>query len=503
MPPPLLEEVFKLSGIPTYTFVRPLEYEKLVVALRTKGRGVVIEGPSGIGKTTAVTKALAELYDATGILKLSARKREDRDVIKALPEIPDAGIVIIDDFHRLDEAIQSSIADLMKTLADEERTDTKIIVVGINKAATSLISFAADLNTRIDTIRFEANPDDLVRQLVHQGQQALNIKIKIASDIVAAAAGSFFIAQMLSRETCMASHITEAQTKGFDLDISFETVVYRVMEELSRRFMATAMKFAAGPRLRREGRAPYLHILKWLAEANEWSVALDRELAKHPEQRGSVGQVVEKGYLSDFLKKNEAFGEVLHYQATTSMLTVEDPQFVFFLRHLGWNKFAMQVGYLSIDFGSRYDFALSFAGPERKVARRLFELLSEAELSIFFDENEQSRILAENIEDYLGPIYASEATYVICLLGPEYPKRVWTVFESKQFKDRFGEKAVIPIWFATAAPGAFDESSRVGGINFDPTTDEESQLRSVADLLCKKIAETSAGRENRGATKIS
>lgn len=47
MPAPLIEDVFKLSGIPTYTFVRPLEYEKLLVALRTPGRGLVIEGPSG------------------------------------------------------------------------------------------------------------------------------------------------------------------------------------------------------------------------------------------------------------------------------------------------------------------------------------------------------------------------------------------------------------------------------------------------------------------------
>jgi hypothetical protein len=32
-----LEEVFKISGIPTYTFVRPLEYSALAVALRTHG----------------------------------------------------------------------------------------------------------------------------------------------------------------------------------------------------------------------------------------------------------------------------------------------------------------------------------------------------------------------------------------------------------------------------------------------------------------------------------
>jgi len=61
---PRLEEVFKLSGVPTYTFVRPVEYDQLRIALRTPGRGLVIEGPSGIGKTTAVRSALRDLSEA-------------------------------------------------------------------------------------------------------------------------------------------------------------------------------------------------------------------------------------------------------------------------------------------------------------------------------------------------------------------------------------------------------------------------------------------------------
>lgn len=59
-----LEEVFKMNGLPTVTFVPPSEYQALLVALRTPGRGIVVEGPSGIGKTTAVSKALEQLKNA-------------------------------------------------------------------------------------------------------------------------------------------------------------------------------------------------------------------------------------------------------------------------------------------------------------------------------------------------------------------------------------------------------------------------------------------------------
>jgi hypothetical protein len=170
-------------------------------------------------------------------------------------------------------------------------------------------------------------------------------------------------------------------------------------------------------------------------------------------------------------------------------MTVEDPQFVFFLRNLSWNKLAERVGYLNIRFESKYDFALSFAGADRAIAERLFDALTERELSVFYDLNEQSRILAENVEDYLGPIYKSEASYVLALLGPEYPKRIWTKFESEQFRSRFGEGAVIPIWFTTSPPGMFDESTRVGGITFDPNGDVEVQVNNIANLVSKKIAE--------------
>ena len=41
-------------------------------------------------------------------------------------------------------------------------------------------------------------------------------------------------------------------------------------------------------------------------------------------------------------------------------------------------------------------------------------------------------MLAENVDEYLAPIYASHAKYIICMLSEYYPRKVWTVFESEQ-----------------------------------------------------------------------
>ena len=176
-----LEDVFKTSGIPTYTFVKPPEYTKLLVALRTRGRGLVVEGPSGIGKTTCISKAIEELNLNNEVLILSARKIDDREYIKEIPRLGNnLGIIIIDDFHRLDQEVKRDLADFMKTLADEEVEDTKLILIGINKAGDTLIKFADDLNNRIDTIRFEVNPED--KKLKYsEGETAMFLNMDVIS----------------------------------------------------------------------------------------------------------------------------------------------------------------------------------------------------------------------------------------------------------------------------------------------------------------------------------
>lgn len=118
---PRLEEVFMTNGIPTYTFVPPQEYSGLLLALRTPGRGVIIEGPSGIGKSTAVDSALRELNLGDHVTRVSARRRSDVENVWNLVNADEYGTVVVDDFHRLPDELRSALADAMKLLADEER----------------------------------------------------------------------------------------------------------------------------------------------------------------------------------------------------------------------------------------------------------------------------------------------------------------------------------------------------------------------------------------------
>jgi hypothetical protein len=98
--------------------------------------------------------------------------------IEILSTTENFGTVVIDDFHALDNNTRGDIADLLKRLADTEAQRSKLIIVGINRAGDSLIEHAPDLANRLDTIRFEVEPDHKVSELVTAGEEALNIEIR-------------------------------------------------------------------------------------------------------------------------------------------------------------------------------------------------------------------------------------------------------------------------------------------------------------------------------------
>lgn len=351
-----------------------------------------------------------------------------------------------------------------------------------------MVSFSPDLNNRISTIRFEVNSDDKIRELIEKGEEALNIRFDNVNAIIENSYGSFQLTQLMCHQACLENHIDTECIQTKDIHFSFPVIQNALSTELSRSYFDIAREFATGNRLRREGRAPYLHVLKWLAESDTWSVPLVFAMQRHPEAKAGVTQIVEKGYLEDFLQKHKKVGEYVHYDKDTRILTAEDPKFIFYLKTINWNNFAKDIGYLQLINKNKYDFALSFAGADRLIAEKIFNRLTALEISVFYDKNEQSQILSENVEEYLFPIYNSEATYVVPLLSSNYPNRVWTKFESKAFKNRFGQHAVIPIWF-NGTDTMFDESKNYGGLTFDPGKNVDQQIDDIVCALSKKIEE--------------
>ncbi|WP_157756879.1 TIR domain-containing protein [Plantactinospora sp. KBS50] len=485
---PYLEDVFKISGVPSYTFVRPSEFNRLKVALRTPGRGVVVEGPSGIGKSTAATKVLEELGLDGSVVKLSARVPADIEYIEMLPELGDFGTVIVDDFHRLTDSTKARIADLLKVTADMEHTRRKLVVIGINDAGRALIKSAPDLSNRIDIIRFEVEPASKIEELVSAGETALNVQLDARDLIIEKARGSFYLAQLLCWDACVQAEVTEKAQNRQSISTSYAAIQRRVVERQKERFGPAVRSFARGTKFRPSGRAPYLHILKWLSESESWSISIQDEMRKHPNEKASVGVVLEQGYLAKLTEKSD-IAEILHFDPDSKVLAVENPLLIFYLRNISWPQFVRDVGFTKIDYKENYDFALSFAGEDRAYAENLRNRLEDNGHSVFYDFAEQHRFLGQDIETYMGPIYASDSRCVVAVLGEMYGKKRWTLFESSQFENRIEPGEVVPIWSTKVPPTSFDTTRQRGGLEFDPEGDLIQQAAAHAEILSRMIAE--------------
>lgn len=482
-----LEEVFCDTGRPTYTYVQPTEYLQTKVALRTPGKGVVIEGPSGIGKTTCLLATLDDLgYNARQLL--SARKKEDREKIeKILANSRDAGLVIIDDFHKLEDNLKSEIADLLKTAAEERRNDVKLVLIGINNAGDHLINISPDLNDRIETIKFGVATDQQINQLVDKGERALNIKIEDRENLIRYSMGSFHIAQLLCHTLCILSDIDVEQDKEYQIKIAANVAVENRMNTLARTFSEARLKFALGNRNKRRGLLPYYSLLRRIGESNG-TVSLSLLYIKEPKRKASFQQIINKGYLSQLINNNEQLNRLFFFDKGSKNLSVDDPKFLFFLRNTDWNSWEKEQGFIPDDKYS-YDFAISFSGKVRDIAKKLADKMLEEEISIFYDEQESAYILGNDVEQYLAPIYASDSRFVVPIIDDTYAEHVWTRFEQDQYRYRFDEKSVIPIILSSYHERNNDPLLKIGVIKLNQDKDLDAGINHAVDLLKQKIEE--------------
>jgi hypothetical protein len=57
----------------------------------------------------------------------------------------------------------------------------------------------------------------------------------------------------------------------------------------------------------------------------------------------------------------------------------------------------------------RFDFALSFAGPQREIARAIYNALVEKGFNVFFDEDFEAEIIGRDAHSYLLKVYSEDS----------------------------------------------------------------------------------------------
>lgn len=93
-----------------------------------------------------------------------------------------------------------------------------------------------------------------------------------------------------------------------------------------------------------------------------------------------------------------------------------------------------------------YDFAISYAGEDEKIANAIFRALSEKyeDFKIFFAKRDRNMLIGQDGEDFFENLF-STAKQVIVILSESYKKKEWTRYEWDIIKERNKENRCIPI----------------------------------------------------------
>ncbi len=247
-----LEEVFRTEGVPEFTFVRPPNFGELLVDIRNPGKPVIVEGQSGTGKTTAVKKIIEESLSGAGFEYLSARRSKDMARILQLANTAPKGKFIIDDFHRLESAIQAKIADIVKISAEEYDDDShpKVVLIGINRVGSELIHLVHDVAKRCGIHRIEPASIETTAELVRKGEERLNVRFGDVNAVFLEAKGDYWLTQLICQTACLINNVTETVPDGKDLQFNSTVLRNRVVQRLEYSYQEAVKEFCRGRRFR-------------------------------------------------------------------------------------------------------------------------------------------------------------------------------------------------------------------------------------------------------------
>jgi hypothetical protein len=211
------------------------------------------------------------------------------------------------------------------------------------------------------------------------------------------------------------------------------------------------------------------------------------ELANSNEDvRGSINNIKETR-LAILLSNKPACARHFYYNAETKNFAIEDPALFYFLKHLDWAKLRHDCGFRAAGRDIEYDFAISFAGENRDLAREIARQLGILDAHVFYDEHFEANFLGRVWSAQFERIFGRDSRLVVCLLDKHYREKIWPTFERECFLPRVPDGDVIPIFL--------DDTVFVGipkdliGITFKRDGNVEAERSRVTDEIAFKLME--------------
>ncbi|UJX41676.1 TIR domain-containing protein [Desulfovibrio sp. JY] len=482
-----VEEVFVTEGVPVFNFVEPSNFNDIYLDIRKPGKPVVIEGQSGTGKTTCIMKIIEKIEATLKPKYIRSRLPESISEVVSLLSTKASGLYIIDDFHRLQKEYQEKLADMAKTAAEQQAGEDypKLVLIGINQVGSSLIQMVPDIAKRTGIHRILPGDEDSILRLVKKGCAELLIDIKNDKVIFQECRGDYWLAQQLCQSICVMNDVLETVDSVQEIYFDIDLLRKKVVERLNSSYYLAVKEFCRGKRFRSTN-DPYYKLLKAVGEQDSSVVDINELANSRPDIRGSINNIKEKR-LTTLLGSSSTCYQHFYYNRDTKYFAIEDPAIFYFLKHLDWDRLRRDCGFRDTGKDYEYDFAISFAGENRELAKEISEQLEVFDTRVFIDENYEANFLGKAWHAQFELIFSNTSRLVICLLDQYYKAKIWPTFESECFLPRVADGDVIPIFLDESIfPGIPHDIIGVK-YSWDPSNDKWKD--EITDKIVYKLME--------------
>jgi hypothetical protein len=484
----LVEEVFVTEGVPQYTFVAPPNFAEILLDVRRPGKPVIIEGQSGTGKTTCVRKILERLGNSASATYLTPRDAAHVSVITQLASAPRVGTFVIDDFHRLAHDVQTGLANIAKVAAERAGEDShlpKLVLIGINQTGSDLIQLVPDIAKRTGIHRIQPGNSTQIHELITAGSIELNLEFQNKDELFNESRGDYWLTQQLCQSACAANEIYETCEELRSIGVNLPELRRRVVDKLKAAYYPAVKEFCRGQRFR-PSNDPYFKVLRAVSEQDSSIVDLNELANSKADVHGSINNIKERR-LTVLIQSKPICARHFYYNSDTKNFAIEDPALFYFLRHLDWNALRSDCGFRETPKDFEFDFAISFAGENRDLARHIAESLASQDASVFFDEHYEANYLGKTWSKEFLRIFRSASRLVVCILDENHKRKIWPTFERECFDVRVGDGDVIPVFLdETLFPGIPRDTI---GIKYTWRKEYPGWREDAVDKIVRKLLE--------------
>lgn len=339
-PSDLWLRVFEIIGTPIET--------KVTSGTSTTG---TISGKASGGVNIALVKATGEASGSAAFTKQTSETDTIAiDYLQLLiKELAGSNFVIfIDDFHYIERAVQSDLAQQIK---EAIRQGVKFICASVPYRSDDVIRSNPDLRGRFFSIDFDYWNADVLKKIAYKGFQKANIvyREELIERLVGEAAGSPQLMQILCLNACYEKNIRDVPEQPSDLTYEqtfFESICRRTVA--STDYSSTAAKMLEGPKTRGSDRKVYISNLGWQGDVYRFLLKalsldppclnfryqplLERISSICQGESPSGSSITSACYHSAALANDSANNNIVEWDGDNDVFDIRDPYLLFYLR---------------------------------------------------------------------------------------------------------------------------------------------------------------------------